>query len=61
MVIPQVAGEGSCDPNTGGWYYDNPADPAALFLCNASCDMANDINVPMGSIEIEAGCKIIAN
>jgi hypothetical protein len=61
MVIPQVANEGSCDPNTGGWYYDNPADPAAILLCEASCNQANNVNFPEGSIEVEAGCKIIAD
>jgi hypothetical protein len=26
-----------CDPNKGGWYFDNPAAPTRIFLCPSTC------------------------
>ncbi|NUQ74432.1 MAG: hypothetical protein HUU21_12825 [Polyangiaceae bacterium] len=48
---------------TGGWYYDDPANPAKVMLCPASCDEAQKAVGPgkMGSIEILFGCETIVN
>ncbi|MBW2456240.1 MAG: VWA domain-containing protein, partial [Deltaproteobacteria bacterium] len=32
VVIGQVASEAECTSQNGGWYYDNPANPSAIFL-----------------------------
>lgn len=48
---------------TGGWYYDDPAKPAKVMLCPASCDEAQKAVGPgkAGSIEILFGCETIVN
>jgi hypothetical protein len=58
--LEQVSSEADCDPVTGGWYYDDNANPSIITLCPASCDMINDVNKPDGSLELTAGCKLIA-
>ncbi len=58
--IPQVVDEAACDPSTGGWYYDDNDDPSVIFLCEASCDLINDVNKPDGKLKLSAGCLLIA-
>jgi hypothetical protein len=35
----------------GGWYYDNPAAPKVIKLCDATCQSLNG-----GRVEVEFGC-----
>src|SRR5262249_43011676 len=35
-TIKQVSGEGACGSD-GGWYYDDPTDPATITLCDSTC------------------------
>ena len=54
MVIGQVASEAECTAQTGGWYYDNPANPSAIFLCESTCNAVQSDSE--GKIEIVVGC-----
>jgi len=51
-LIPNVADAAACGAEPG-WYYDNPAAPRTLELCNASC-----VSVT-GSVEIDFGCDTV--
>lgn len=55
-IIYKVSGAGACDPNLGGWYYDNPAAPTEIVLCPKSCEA---IGGSKGKIRIELGCTTI--
>lgn len=55
-TIPQVAGEQACGPG-GGWYYDNPADPQSITLCDATCDGVQ--GDPAAQIKIVLGCATV--
>ena len=43
----------NCDSN-GGWYYDDPAAPTMIKLCDATCQ-----SLSTGSIQVEFGCDTI--
>jgi len=43
----------NCD-SAGGWYYDNPAAPTAIKLCDATCRSLNG-----SSIQVEFGCDTV--
>ena len=49
--VPSVA---SCDPASGGWYYDDPAAPSSVNLCSASCDR---VSAPGGRLAFTVGCQ----
>lgn len=51
-LIPNVAGPDACGADAG-WYYDDPADPRVVNLCNVSC-----VSVT-GSVEIDFGCDTV--
>jgi len=53
-VIPQTfdGTAGGCGP-MGGWYYDNPAAPTLLKVCDASCKALG----LGGRVEVELGCQ----
>ncbi|MEZ4294383.1 MAG: VWA domain-containing protein [Polyangiaceae bacterium] len=54
QVIANVANAAACDPNTGGWYYDNPASPSKIILCDATCTPVEaDAS---GKVDILLGC-----
>jgi hypothetical protein len=51
--IKQVSGEAAC--GSGGWYYDDPADPSIIQICASTCDAIQaDENA---KVEIVLGCK----
>jgi hypothetical protein len=51
VAVPQMS---SCDPTTGGWYYDNPVTPKTVTLCTATCNRTTvDVS---GAINIAVGC-----
>jgi hypothetical protein len=55
-TVPQVASQMDCGAN-GGWYYDNNADPTAIFLCPTTCTaVQTDANA---TIKISIGCATI--
>jgi hypothetical protein len=49
-VVNEVS-KGTCDPNTGGWYIDDPTNPTKIDLCAASCEAAS-----AGAVTIQLGC-----
>ncbi len=56
-TLPNVAAAASCDPQLGGWYYDDPASPAKISLCPASCRAIKA--TPDGEVQIVLGCKTL--
>jgi hypothetical protein len=48
-----VKDAGGCDPQRGGWYYDNPTQPGQILLCPASCDQ---VKAPGGQMVVSVGC-----
>jgi len=53
-IIYHVDNVGACDPNLGGWYYDDPQNPQRILLCPASCSR---VTSNAGRIDVELGCK----
>ncbi len=53
QVIGNVQGEGDCDPQTGGWYYDDPEAPTRIILCGTTCEQVTGEG---GRFEIALGC-----
>jgi hypothetical protein len=52
QIINQVGSEAECSAS-GGWYYDDPTDPAIIELCQTTCDAvqadeAAKINIVLG-------------
>jgi hypothetical protein len=56
QTIGKVADEASCGAS-GGWYYDDNANPTTIILCPSTCDgvQADD----EGKIEVVLGCTTI--
>lgn len=55
-VLYHVDGKAACDPQLGGWYYDDNSDPKNIILCPVSCDEVS--SAPEGSqINLLFGCK----
>lgn len=53
QTIPPVANAAACTAS-GGWYYDNPANPKLIKLCPATCTAVQaDSN---GKVNIDLGC-----
>jgi hypothetical protein len=44
-----------CDPAAGGWYYDNPASPQKIVLCDVSCKAVKFETG--GTLDYALGCK----
>jgi hypothetical protein len=42
-----------CDPQQGGWFYDDPASPQQIQLCQATCDR---VSIPGGRLNLSVGC-----
>ncbi len=47
-----------CDSVEHGWYYDDPADPAVIFVCPQTCDMFQEA-VDTAQVTIVFGCETI--
>ncbi len=56
-TIVQVNDESECSVADGGWYYDDPLDPAVIYLCPSTCNAANALEEAQISIQI--GCQTI--
>src|SRR5690606_34317028 len=54
--IGQVSGPGACGVSPG-WHYDDPAAPASIVMCPATCDMLQDSDDTQ--VEIVYGCETI--
>ena len=54
--VPQTfMGNGSNYDSSGGWYYDDPAAPTLIKLCDATCRSLSG-----SAIQVEFGCDTIA-
>jgi hypothetical protein len=53
-TIYKVDSAASCDPALGGWYYDNPATPGQILLCDSSCSIVG--SSAGANLEIQLGC-----
>jgi hypothetical protein len=49
---------GACDPNKGGWHYDNDQAPTKIQLCDSTCSAIQADQG--GSVKILLGCKTVA-
>lgn len=56
----QVANLAACGATTGGFYYDDPAEPKQILLCPASCD-AVSAGTPNAKVDIYLGCIFDTN
>jgi len=54
--IFKVDNAAACDGQTGGWYYDDNANPTRIFLCEATCD---NIRATPGRIDLELRCPSV--
>jgi len=54
QTLPQVDGPESCAEHGGGWYYDDPDNPAIIELCDETC---NEVQLDENAaIRIVLGC-----
>jgi hypothetical protein len=56
--IGRVASAEDCD-DRGGWYYDDPASPAAVVLCPVACERVQPREGRVTSIEVQFGCETL--
>ena len=57
ITLPYVTSKANCPANGNGWYYDNPAAPTQIILCESSC---SGIEVDMtGQVDITLGCETV--
>jgi len=57
VLVGQVAGEGACTPDKGGWYYDNPDSPTRLTFCDSTCAaMQSELGA---KVDILLGCTSV--
>ncbi|HEY1556025.1 MAG TPA: vWA domain-containing protein [Kofleriaceae bacterium] len=57
VTLPYVMSKANCPATGNGWYYDNPAAPTQIILCDSSC---SGIEVDQsGSVNITLGCATI--
>ncbi|MFO0586960.1 MAG: VWA domain-containing protein [Polyangiaceae bacterium] len=54
QVIANVANAAACDPQLGGWYYDNNAMPTKIILCDKQCAQVSADQT--GKVDILLGC-----
>lgn len=52
--ISQTFGNDAANCDAGGWYFDNPAAPTRIRLCESTCQALSG-----GSIQVEFGCDTV--
>jgi len=55
--IYHVDAADDCDPQVGGWYYDDPNAPTRLILCPATCDRITE--EVYGVLGVAYGCATL--
>ena len=55
VTIPYVGAGGDCGA-ADGWYYDDPAAPAEILACPATCDR---LIADAGEVEVALGCATL--
>ena len=53
--VYHVQDQSKCDPNIGGWYYDNNQTPTRVIACPASCTKIKSL--AQGKVNVLFGCK----
>ncbi|HYP88966.1 MAG TPA: vWA domain-containing protein, partial [Polyangiaceae bacterium] len=53
-VLQTSQGDPSNCDSDGGWYYDDPAAPTTIKLCDATCEALST-----GTIQVEFGCDTV--
>jgi hypothetical protein len=54
QLLNYVDSANGCKSTTGGWHFDDPANPSKILLCPTSC--ALPLNVSTAKVEILLGC-----
>lgn len=54
QIFPRVEGKGFCGGGEG-WYFDDPADPRKLILCNQTCETVTQGKT--GVLNVEFACS----
>jgi len=55
-IIANVAGMGDCPADDPAWYYDSPASPSAILLCQNACDLVTAAEEG-ATMNIVGGCE----
>ena len=55
ITIPNVANKMACPATGDGWYYDNPAAPTSIILCEHTCGGVQT----SGVVQITPGCDTV--
>jgi hypothetical protein len=55
--FPKVMGKASCPAMGDGWYYDDPANPKTIILCDTTCMKVQGDTT--GQVDITLGCSSI--
>jgi hypothetical protein len=56
-TVPNVGDASRCDATTGGWYYDDPANPGRLVACPATCGTFK--GTVKGGVNVAIGCTTV--
>jgi hypothetical protein len=56
-LVVHVGDAANCDPNTGGWYYDNPTAPTRAIVCPQTCQSFTA--EAGGAVNVVLGCDIV--
>ncbi len=57
QTIPRVDGKASCPMSGNAWYYDDPAMPKTIILCDPTCGAIEADS--MGEIDVQLGCSTV--
>ena len=52
MIVPFVQARERCDATSGGWFYDDDAQPSRLIACDATCVALK----AGGTVQVVLGC-----
>lgn len=56
QTIPRVVDASACTDAAGGWYYDEPSDPATIRLCDSTCSVVTQARSG-ATLDVEYGCQ----
>lgn len=59
QIIPQSSSKAACPAGKDGWYYDDPANPKQILLCDSTCTKVKADTT--GSVDVLLGCSTIIN
>lgn len=54
VPLYRVNDQASCDAAGGGWYYDNPAAPSTIQLCESTCSTIAAVDI--ATVSVSLGC-----